>query len=64
MDYVILVLLVLVGIVMFLIYQKVNLKNENTKLSDEIGVERQVKEGINAIQSKQDNLLQELKQRL
>ena len=45
MDYVILVLLVLVGIVMFLIYQKVNLRNENTKLSDEIGVERQVKGG-------------------
>ena len=37
---------------------------ESKKISDEIGVERKVTDGINQLKSKQDDLLKELSHRL
>ena len=64
MDFVIIGLLILVGIIMFLTYQKINTNTESKKISDEIGVERKVTDGINQLKSKQDDLLKELSHRL
>ena len=64
MDFIIIGLIILVGIIMFLTYQKINTNTESKKISDEIGVERKVTDGINQLKSKQDDLLKELSHRL
>ena len=42
MDFVIIGLLILVGIIMFLTYQKINTNTESKKISDEIGVKEKL----------------------
>ena len=71
MEYITLVLLGLVGILMVLIYLKISKTNENTKLAEEIGIERQVKDGFSQIEkgfvqlnTKQGDVLKELSVRL